>query len=157
MNPRTRTSAANRKSDQQQPVTAASVRKLNASQSPVETHPDRPNTLQPLSPSEQTEMNRCEETIAKGWHTFVEVGKALAIIRDHRLYRTEHSTFETYCRLKWQFGRAYAYRLITAAEVVACVSTIGDIPLPENEAQVRPLIGLTQEQTKKVWIEAVSE
>src|ERR1044072_7340977 len=121
MNPQTPNSPANRKSDQQQKV-AASVRKLNAPPPPAETNPDRPNTLQSLSPSERTEMNRCEETIAKGWHTFVEVGKALAIIRDHRLYRTEHSTFEDYCRLRWQFGRAYAYRLITAAEVVAYVS-----------------------------------
>ncbi len=87
----------------------------------------------------------------------LDLGNALTLIRDCRLYRADYKTFEAYCRLKWQFGKAYAYRLISAAEVVAHLSTIGDTALPENEAQVRPLIGLTPEQVRKVWIEAVSD
>ncbi len=33
--------------------------------------------------------------------TFYEVGNALLQIRDERLYRQTHSTFEEYCREKW--------------------------------------------------------
>ena len=36
-----------------------------------------------------------------GKKTFVEVGLALAEIRDLRLYKREYSGFEEYCQKKW--------------------------------------------------------
>ena len=59
-----------------------------------------------------------EKTIARGKKTFVEVGLALAEIRDLRLYRREYSGFEEYCREKWGWTKQHAYRLIEAAPVV---------------------------------------
>ena len=58
--------------------------------------------------------------------TFVEVGNALVIIRDDRLYRAEHITFESYCRACWQMGRSRAYRLIEASAITEGVSTLVD-------------------------------
>jgi hypothetical protein len=58
-----------------------------------------------------------EKTIARGKKTFVEVGLALAEIRDLRLYRREYSGFEEYCRKKWGWTKQHAYRLIEAAPV----------------------------------------
>jgi len=75
-----------------------------------------------------------EKTIAKGKKTFVEVGLALAEIRDLRLYRREYSGFDEYCREKWGWKRAHAYRLIDAAEVVK-VSPIGDKIKTESQAR----------------------
>jgi hypothetical protein len=49
-----------------------------------------------------------EKVIAKGKKTFVEVGLALAEIRDLRLYKREYSGFEEYCRKKWGWEKAYA-------------------------------------------------
>src|SRR5260221_3259797 len=57
--------------------------------------------LSVLSPGEQKDFAECEAVIQRGWQTFVEVGRALARIRDQKLYRAEHDTFETYCRQKW--------------------------------------------------------
>ena len=59
-----------------------------------------------------------EKTIARGKKTFVEVGLALAEIRDMRLYRREYSGFEEYCREKWGWAKAYANHVIRAADVV---------------------------------------
>ena len=59
-----------------------------------------------------------EKTIARGKKTFVEVGMALAEIRDLRLYRREYSGFEEYCREKWGWAKAYANHVIRAADVV---------------------------------------
>lgn len=104
-----------------------------------------------LNPEEIREFLACEGVIGKGWDTFVAVGSALARIRDKRLYRADFDTFEEYCRQKWLYGRAHAYRLMGAAEVINHLSPIGDIPLPQNEAQVRPLLGLTPDQIQTVW------
>ena len=74
-----------------------------------------------------------------------EAGAALATIRDTRLYRATHATFEDYCRARRGIARQTAYQLISAAGVVEnvrnCVQT-----LPVNERQVRPLAALTAEQ-----------
>jgi hypothetical protein len=59
-----------------------------------------------------------ERTIEAGRKTFVEVGLALAEIRDSRLYRSDFDTFEEYCQSKWNWGRQRAYELIAAAGVV---------------------------------------
>ena len=42
---------------------------------------------------------------------------ALAQIRGGTLYKVDFDTFEAYCRVKWQYGRHYVNRLISAAQV----------------------------------------
>ena len=42
--------------------------------------------------------------IGSGWHTLVQVGLALAKIRDDRLDKVAFDTFERYCQVKWQYG-----------------------------------------------------
>jgi len=65
----------------------------------------------------QTRLAELETVIERGQRTFVEVGKALAEIRDSRLYKEEFGTFEDYCREKWGWTRVRAYQLIDAAGV----------------------------------------
>ena len=48
----------------------------------------------------------------------MEVGLALAEIRDTRLYRSDFDTFEAYCQKKWGFTKTYANNLIAGADVV---------------------------------------
>ena len=59
-----------------------------------------------------------EQTIEAGRKTFVEVGLALAEIRDTRLYRSDFDTFEAYCQKKWGWNSSRARQLIGAASVV---------------------------------------
>jgi hypothetical protein len=89
-----------------------------------------------------------EEIIGRGLETFVEVGDALAEVRDAKLYLQFHPTFEAYCSERWGLTRKRAYDLISAAETVNELSPIGDTPLPTNEAQareLRPLKGKPEE------------
>jgi hypothetical protein len=110
-----------------------------------------------LSVPEQEELAKAEATIAGGWPTFLDVGRALASIRDHRLYRHGYKTFEQYCQSRWQYGRANAYRLIAAAETMRTLSPFGDkLPLPQYEAQIRPLTGLKPQEAKSAWENAVA-
>jgi hypothetical protein len=109
---------------------------------------------EPLSPAEVQTLEHYEEIIALGIKTFVLVGHALLTIRDRRLYRGAYSTFEDYCRQRWDLSRPYAYQLMEASAVVENVSAIADI-VPVNEAQARPLTTLPAEQQREVWREAV--
>ena len=82
----------------------------------------------------------------------------LGTIRDGRLYRADHATFEEYCRERWGFARGfarnYANKVIAAAEVVGNLGTT--VPtLPANERQARPLASLPAEAQPEVWREAV--
>lgn len=97
-----------------------------------------------------------ETVIDSGLRTFVEVGTALAEVRDSRLYRDHHETFEDYCRDRWNMSRFYAHRLIDAADVVTSLP-IGNTAPPTNEAQARALAAVPTEKRAEVWRQAVEE
>ena len=112
------------------------------------------NTLIILDATERTDLANCEEVIDKGLRTFVEVGTALLTIRDRRLYRAQHGTFEDYCQGRWGMSRPRAYQMIDAATVVGNLSTIVD-KFPTTESQARPLTQLPPEAQPVVWQRAV--
>jgi N6-adenosine-specific RNA methylase IME4 len=88
-----------------------------------------------------------EAVVERGLQTFVEVGLALAEIRDSRLYRESHGTFEAYLDERWGMSRGHGYRLIDGAQVAELVSPIGDIA---NEAQARELVPLLADEAELV-------
>jgi hypothetical protein len=110
--------------------------------------------MSPLSLTELSRREELEHIIQLGLGTFYYVGSALLEIRDSRLYRSTHATFEDYCRDRWKMARNYANKLILAAVVVANLGTI--VPIPTNEAQIRPLTDLEPEQQREVWLQAVN-
>jgi len=107
-----------------------------------------------LTAIEHKSFAECEQVIAKGMHTFVEVGNALLTIRDGRLYRDKYATFEAYCREKWEMTKRYANYVIGSAQVVKRLGTIVPI-LPTTESQARPLTTIPMEQVGEVWQEAI--
>ena len=110
-----------------------------------------------LTRSEKTDLGRLEQTIQAGLAGFLTAGSALAEIRDRRLYRLTHATFEAYCRDRWGLGRSHAYRLIDASAAIETMSpTGGHAPAPDSERQVRPLIGLAPEVQQRIWQEATA-
>ncbi|NBX73257.1 MAG: DUF4326 domain-containing protein [Alphaproteobacteria bacterium] len=112
--------------------------------------------MQILNIEESHELERCEVVIKQGLKTFIEVGEALFIIRDKRLYRNEFNTFEDYCQQKWHLGKRYVNQLIQASEVISNLGAMAPI-LPESERQVRPLTSLEPEIQKEVWKEVVEQ
>ncbi len=78
-----------------------------------------------LSDGETGRLAELEAVVERGLQTFVEVGEALGEIRDQRLYRATHRTFEEYCRDRWGFVASRARQLIAAAETVTAVTLDG--------------------------------
>ena len=109
--------------------------------------------------------------------SFVEAGKALLELRQRKLFRSTHSTFDDYVRERFGMQRAHSYRLMDAAVIVKNLEEkclpLGDIPsnridsykmspigrqiLPTNERQVRPLSKLNPNEQAEAWSEAVSQ
>lgn len=123
-----------------------------------------------------------EATIERGLKTFVDVGNALAAIRDGKLYKADHATFEDYCKERWGWTRVRAYQLIDAAAVVdnvaglisdnsrmrdslkfmgETVKMMSDVNnclhRPATESQARPLTKLPADEQADAWEEVVAE
>ncbi|MFD2609542.1 hypothetical protein ACFSR9_08840 [Deinococcus taklimakanensis] len=88
-----------------------------------------------LSTTEQQHLASLEHTIQAGLQTFRDTGAALAEIRDGRLYRATHATFDAYLERRWGFTRQHAGRLIQAAEVAQVLEPVGYTPDTEREAR----------------------
>lgn len=71
-----------------------------------------------LTTTEQSDLKKYEALIERGYQSFVESGQALLNIRDGRLYRHTHDTFEDYCQERWGFNRNRGLQLINAAIAV---------------------------------------
>ena len=135
-----------------------------------------------LTEEEQRDRFHLERRVERA---FFEAGKALMELRDRRLYRSTHKTFEEYCRSRFGYTRMAATYKIAAATVMENLSTIGlqnaEITtdglqppqmstiglqnvemstsglqiLPTNERQVRPLVALEPEVQRTAWQQAV--
>ncbi|MBW4457395.1 MAG: hypothetical protein KME55_34705 [Nostoc indistinguendum CM1-VF10] len=124
-----------------------------------------------LTEQEQSDRLHLERQVEKAFYL---AGKALMELRDRKLYRNTHKTFEEYCRERFGFERRYPYRLMESTVVVdnlmkMCPNrTQNDLVvdtsapdfsegqiLPINEYQLRPLIPLEPEVQREAWQQSV--
>jgi hypothetical protein len=114
-----------------------------------------------LSEAEKAERNNLERTVQQA---FFIAGKALKQLRDKRLYRETHTTFESYVRDRFDFTKRTAYYLIDAHEVVNNLKSeqfvhtnTGTNILPTKESQCRPLAKLPPSRQREIWRDAVEQ
>ena len=102
---------------------------------------------------------------------FYQAGQALKALKDKKLYRSTHSTFESYCQDRFGFKRRHPYRLIQASEIfdrilemcpIRTQNESGEISpldpkfiLPSSEWQIRSLSKLKPEKQGEAWLQAV--
>lgn len=91
-------------------------------------------TAQPLTKRDRDTLDSLESIIQRGKKHFLETGAALVQIRDQRLYRESHGTFEAYCEGKWGFKKRQAYRYIEASRAVAEMCPMGHKEPMDNAA-----------------------
>jgi hypothetical protein len=98
-----------------------------------------------LTMSEQEELLDHEAIIEQSQAVFVEVGNALMAIRDERLYRATHESFEAYLHERWPaISKRRGYQLIDSAVIAKTV------PI-QNERQGRALKNVPVEQAKAAF------
>lgn len=129
-------------------------------------------SLPELSIDEERDLAHLERKVERA---FYEAGKALEEIRDRKLYRASHKTFENYCKDRFGYSRRKADYAIAASCVVDNLRKVGGdglLPpsfsreemrtncsqiLPTNECQVRNLINLEPDEQRQIWQEAVEQ
>ncbi len=113
--------------------------------------------IDPLTTEEEGDRLHLERKVERA---FYEAGMALMELRDRRLYRSTHATFEDYCRDRFDYVRRRSYQLIDAAKIYNNLSEkceqIVHI-LPTREGQVRPMSQLNAEEQVIAWSTAVQE
>ena len=85
---------------------------------------------------------------------FVAVGNGLAGMLEGRLYRETHASFEAFTEEEFGIQRAHAHRLVNAARQFQAIAPAAEkrgLPLPQNEAQLRPLAKLDHKEAIEVW------
>ncbi|BAZ18924.1 hypothetical protein NIES4071_108090 (plasmid) [Calothrix sp. NIES-4071] len=127
--------------------------------------------LKELSYDELQEREHLEKLVERA---FYEAGKGLRTLRDKKLYRSTHNSFEEYCKERFGFERRQPYRLIEAAGVIDNIvemcpnwthseneedSTRPNWTqiVPTNECQVRPLTKLEPSEQQECWRQAVEK
>lgn len=102
--------------------------------------------VRPLNEGEKKQLAACLDVVRKNLTSFVAVGMALKTIRDRKLYREAHSSFESYCLANFNFTYSYGFRLIKSAELVEelkprlAALPIGNELVPTTESQARELM-----------------
>lgn len=66
----------------------------------------------------EAEFTEHEKVIENGKRAFIEVGKALAEIRERKGYRLQYGTFEEYCLKRWGWSVSTGQRMIAATRVI---------------------------------------
>ena len=96
------------------------------------------------------------DVVDRGQTTFVDVGLAVAEIRDSKLYLLQYDTFEEYCEKNWGWTRQRLYQIMDAGQIHEA--------LPQNvkqcltsEKSVRALKPVPPKQRPAVVREAVKE
>jgi len=123
--------------------------------------------VEELSPEESADRQRLELKVERA---FFEAGRSLRELRDRRLYRSMHKTFEEYCRIRFGFTYRHGNQLIAGSLVIENLQ-MGTIRsqtdthlgtnrsqiLPTKLEQVKPLTALEPEEQRQVWDEAVED
>ena len=133
--------------------------------------------FEPLTLEEESERLRLERQVERA---FYQAGLALQTLRDQKLYRSTHKTFQEYCQDRFGFTRRKSDYLIAAVEIVDNLSENNcsqlsqeqsktSSPLfsqkreplvlifPTNERQCRPLKSLEPAQQRTAWSKAVEK
>lgn len=101
------------------------------------------------------ELGSLESIIAEGLQTFVEVGTALAVIRDKELYRLRgYDTFAGYCTETWNLNQNQVAARIEANEAVAFLLESG-IAAPTKQSHALVLARIDEPALRAIaWQEA---
>jgi hypothetical protein len=112
--------------------------------------------------SEINRLKALEKIISAGQKTFIAVGEALTEIRDNKLYRAEHGTFEKYCERVWGWNKSHAYRVMDAAPVakglinetkspvnLSTATALAKVPPPKRPGIVKQILEAGQKLTAK--------
>jgi|694.fasta_scaffold111856_5 hypothetical protein len=116
---------------------------------------DAPTQSSPMTEAERAELAAAESRIQRGLSGFIDAGAALSLIKDNRLYRDTHATYEGYLRDRWGLGTDYANKLVLAMTIALDLERKGLLP-PVRETHAREIGRVQPDHRAKVWGDALA-
>jgi hypothetical protein len=116
---------------------------------PPPTSPKQPDEL---DTAEKKLLADCEADIERNDPGGFVLGDRLSQIREKKLYRATHTTFQDYCVARWDYSKSHANRLIKGFRCYQWLKTQtqGKVYLPTKESQIRCIVGLKEDQQEEV-------
>jgi hypothetical protein len=101
-------------------------------------------TIIRLTQRERSELQECESVVTSGLSEFLRVGKALSTIRNKRLFRETHPSFESYVTERWGLGIGATGTLITSYHIAEQLEESGiNLPPETTQSAMRALSKLS--------------
>lgn len=116
----------------------------------------QPAYLRPMTAADKKRRDELEEQIERSLMSWLEMGRALAVIHEESLWRDKFPSFRAYMVARWSFKAARAMQIILAVPAYDDVHDVTDV-IPQNEAQLRPLVSQPTPIRRRVWKETVKE
>ena len=118
------------------------------------------SSIEPITDVEIATLRQLEDEVEEAMQrVFGEFRKvragALGTIRQRRLYRATHATFQDYCVERWGFSRGAADKMIAGGDALEVLAELPAPPL--NEAQARVLSKVDPAKREAVMSRAVAD
>jgi hypothetical protein len=110
-----------------------------------------------LTDDELAQLREAEARIQRGLSGFLDMGLALGTIRERRLFRATHGSWEGYLLDRWKMTADYSQKLITAVKIVSELRDAGIVVMPVREVHARRLNLVDPTDRPKVWEAALAE
>jgi hypothetical protein len=104
-----------------------------------------------LTDDELAQLREAEARIQRGLSGFADAGLALGLIRERRLYRSTHDSWEGYLADRWKMTTDYAQKLVAAVRIVHELRDAGIVTLPVREVHARQLQRVEPVARPQVW------
>lgn len=116
----------------------------------VRRRPEESAQQEPAPPT----LAELEAVVERGLLSCAEAGRALAQIKERKLYRPDFNAFSAYLEARWHLTKDYAEKLIAAAIVCGELEAQG-LPAPTRESHARELVKVTEDKRGEVWQESL--
>jgi len=117
---------------------------------------NKPEPTKPTRREPKLTLADLERIIAEGLTAAIETGRALALIRDRKMYLEVSDTWEAYLTDRWKMTVDFGNKLITAGGIADELRALG-LTEPTREAHTRELAKIKPEARPEVWEQALAE
>jgi hypothetical protein len=139
----------------------------SAAHEPIQKRSASPPLAPTLSETDRQLLADCEQRVDEDNTSSINTAKALRVLCNHadgKLWKATHNSFAAYCKARWKFVKAHAYRLANCGEVIEQLekrsadkkSHLRDW-MPVRASHLHPVLLLKRDKRADCWLNVVEQ